>query len=97
VSISETRRLTTLHGFIYMLVFGTFSINRSGLCPRSTFPIAVDDKNDGLSPQTAIYSLKRAKKLQGGRMTTAGTSGREHGSESKRSFRKEKEERLARR
>jgi hypothetical protein len=26
-----------------------------------------DDKNDGLSPQTAIYSLKRAKKLHGGR------------------------------
>ena len=26
-----------------------------------------DDKNDGLSPQTAIYSLKRAKQLQGGR------------------------------
>jgi hypothetical protein len=25
------------------------------------------DKNDGLSPQTPIYSLKRAKKLQGGR------------------------------
>src|SRR4029079_4190940 len=24
-----------------MLVFGTFSINWSGLCPRSTFPIAV--------------------------------------------------------
>jgi hypothetical protein len=26
-----------------------------------------DDKNDGLSLKTAIYSLKRAKKLQGGR------------------------------
>lgn len=26
-----------------------------------------DDKNDGLSLQTAIYSLERAKKLQGGR------------------------------
>jgi len=26
-----------------------------------------DDKNDGLSLQTAVYSLKRAKKLQGGR------------------------------
>jgi hypothetical protein len=24
-----------------------------------------DDKNDGLSLQTAVYSLKRAKKLQG--------------------------------
>jgi len=26
-----------------------------------------DDKNDGLSLQTAIYSLKRGKKLQGSR------------------------------
>jgi hypothetical protein len=26
-----------------------------------------DDKNDGLSPQTAVYSLKRALKLQGGK------------------------------
>jgi hypothetical protein len=26
-----------------------------------------DDKNDGLSLQTPIYSLKQAKKLQGGR------------------------------
>ena len=26
-----------------------------------------DDKNDGLSLKTAIYSLKRAKELQGGR------------------------------
>jgi hypothetical protein len=26
-----------------------------------------DDKNDGLSLQTAIYSSKRAKKLHGGR------------------------------
>jgi hypothetical protein len=26
-----------------------------------------DDKNDGLSPQIPIYSLKRAKQLQGGR------------------------------
>jgi hypothetical protein len=26
-----------------------------------------DDKNDGLSLKTAIYSLKRAKKLQGGK------------------------------
>ena len=26
-----------------------------------------DDKNDGLSLQTAIYSLKRAKELHGGR------------------------------
>ena len=26
-----------------------------------------DDKNDGLSLQTAVYSLKRAKKLHGGR------------------------------
>jgi hypothetical protein len=26
-----------------------------------------DDKNDGLSPQTPIYSLKQAKKLQSGR------------------------------
>ena len=26
-----------------------------------------DDRNDGLSLQTAIYSLERAKKLQGGR------------------------------
>jgi hypothetical protein len=26
-----------------------------------------DDKNDGLTLQTAVYSLERAKKLQGGR------------------------------
>jgi hypothetical protein len=26
-----------------------------------------DDKNDGLSLQSAVYSLKRAKKLQDGR------------------------------
>jgi hypothetical protein len=26
-----------------------------------------DDKNDGLTLQTAVYSLGRAKKLQGGR------------------------------
>ena len=26
-----------------------------------------DDKNDGLSLQTAVYSLKRAQKLQGGK------------------------------
>ena len=26
-----------------------------------------DDKNDGLSLQTAIYSLKRAKEVRGGR------------------------------
>jgi hypothetical protein len=26
-----------------------------------------DDKNDGMSLQTAVYSLRRAKKLQGGR------------------------------
>jgi hypothetical protein len=26
-----------------------------------------DDKNNGLSPQTAVYSLKRALKLQGGK------------------------------
>ena len=26
-----------------------------------------DDKNDGLSLQTPVYSLKRAQKLQGGK------------------------------
>lgn len=26
-----------------------------------------DDKNDGLSPKTPIYSLKQAQKLQGGK------------------------------
>jgi len=26
-----------------------------------------NDENDGLSPQTAVYSLKRAHKLQGGK------------------------------
>ena len=45
-----------------------------------------DDKNDGLSLKTAIYSLKRAKELHGGRNDT-GISGREHGSGSKRSCR----------
>jgi hypothetical protein len=45
-----------------------------------------DDKNDGLSLQTAVYSLRRAKKLQGGRNAIAGTSGREHGSVSQSSF-----------
>ena len=45
-----------------------------------------DDKNDGLSLRTAIYSLERAEKLGGGSMTVAGISGREHGSGSKRSF-----------
>ena len=43
-----------------------------------------DDKNDGLSLRTAIYSLERAEKLGGG--IVAGISGREHGSGSKRSF-----------
>ena len=27
----------------------------------------IDDKNDGLSPKTPIYSLKQAQKLQGGK------------------------------
>lgn len=44
-----------------------------------------DDKNDGLSLQTPIYSLKRAMKLQGGTII-AGTSGPAHGSASKRSL-----------
>ena len=45
-----------------------------------------DDKNDGLSLKTAIYSLKRANELNGGRNDLAGISGREHGSVSKRSL-----------
>jgi hypothetical protein len=44
-----------------------------------------DDKNDGLSLQTAIYSLKRAKKLQGGRNDYSWHFG-PHGGEFKRSF-----------
>jgi len=34
-----------------------------------------DDRNDGLSLQTAIYSLKRAKELQGGRNECSGHFG----------------------
>ena len=43
-----------------------------------------DDKNDGLSLKTPIYSLKQAKKLQGGETITAGTSGLAHGNASTR-------------
>jgi hypothetical protein len=45
-----------------------------------------DDKNDGLSLQTPVYSLKRAQKLQGGRTIVAGTLGLALGSGSKRSL-----------
>ena len=45
-----------LDNFRYVLPMPTIYISDSG-----------DDKNDGLSLQTAVYSLKRAKKLQGGR------------------------------
>ena len=45
-----------------------------------------DGKNDGLSLQTAIYSLERAEKLGGGMNDCSWHSGREHGSGSKRSF-----------
>jgi hypothetical protein len=45
-----------------------------------------DDKNDGLSLRTAIFSLERAEKLDGGMNDCSGISGREHGSGSKRSF-----------
>ena len=43
-----------------------------------------DDKNDGLSLKTPIYSLKQAQKLQGGKTIIAGTLGLAHGSASKR-------------
>jgi hypothetical protein len=43
-----------------------------------------NDKNDGLSLKTPIYSLKQAKKLQGGKNDHTGASGRAHGSASKR-------------
>jgi hypothetical protein len=42
-----------------------------------------DDKNDGLSLKTAIYSLKRQGKSMAAGMILAGMSGREHGSGSK--------------
>ena len=67
VSISETRRLTTLHGFIYMLVFRYVLKQSERTMPTIYISDSGDDKNDGLSLQTAIYSLKRAKKLQGRR------------------------------
>jgi hypothetical protein len=81
--------ITTLHDFIYMLVSAAFSKLE---LPMLTIYISDsgDDKNDGLSPQTAIFSLKRAKQLHGGRKTVAGTSGREHEGGSKRNFPKRK-------
>ena len=39
----------------------------SGLCLRFYISDSGDDKNDGLSLKTAIYSFKRAKELCGGR------------------------------
>ena len=45
-----------------------------------------DDKNDGLSLKTAIYSLKRARNSMAAGMMLAGILGREHGGGSKRSF-----------
>ena len=42
-----------------------------------------DDKNDGLSLQTPIYSLKRAKELHGGRLAFRAAS---LGAHQKRSF-----------
>jgi hypothetical protein len=36
-------------------------------CPRSYISDRGDDKNDGLSVKTPIYSLKQAQKLQGGK------------------------------
>ena len=45
-----------------------------------------DDKNDGLSLKTAIYSLKRAKEVHGGRNDFSWHFGPEHGSGYKRSF-----------
>ena len=45
-----------------------------------------DDKNDGLSLKTAIYSLKRERNSMAAGMILVGISGREHGSGSKRSF-----------
>ena len=58
--------ITTLHVHLYAslrcvlnafgVAYATIYISDSG-----------DDKNDGLSLKTAIYSLKRAKELHGGR------------------------------
>ena len=46
-----------------------------------------DDRNDGLSLKTSVYSFKQGEETpRAAGMTIAGTSGREHGSESKRSF-----------
>jgi hypothetical protein len=58
--------ITTLHDFISMLVSAAFSKLE---LPMPTIYISDngDDKNDGRSPQTAIFSLKRAKQLHGGR------------------------------
>ena len=46
-----------------------------------------DDKNDGLSLKSPIYSLNQPRRnCRAIRTITAGTSGREHGSGLKRSF-----------
>jgi len=57
--------IATLHDLSSMLASG---------CSQPELPMPTiyisdrgDDKNDGLSLQTAVYSLKRAKKLQGGK------------------------------
>jgi hypothetical protein len=41
--------------------------SNGGAMPTIYISDSGDDKNDGLSLKTPIYSLKRAKKLQGGK------------------------------
>ena len=43
-----------------------------------------DDKNDGLSLKSPIYSLKQAQKLHGGKNDYSCTSGLAHGGASRR-------------
>ena len=50
-----------------MLVPGAFSSAVGVAMPTIYISDSGDDKNDGLSLKTAIYSLKRAKEVHGGR------------------------------
>ena len=54
---SGTRCHPDAANFVYMLASGAFSSNRRGLMPTIYISDSGDDKNDGLSLRTAIYSL----------------------------------------
>ena len=65
--LDEARRLHDLAYLAYMLVSDRLLIKSERAMPTIYISDSGDDKNDGLSPQTAIYSLKRAKELYGSR------------------------------